>query len=147
MRATQRKAWAENTLKSISSEWNAFKEFARLANILYLPIENWVICFFAQWLIYTGRIKSPGSLAQYVSAVRTVHKMLNLKEIPTPSQFGPLDLILKGFRREAQHPTKKSLPITLPILKLFKKDKQIASVNPHSFAVWSPGPYPQGFST
>ena len=117
MKFVQQHAWASNTLKSISSEWRAFQEFCRLANIFWMPIEPWVLCFFAQWLVSSGRIKTRDSLAQYVSAVRTVHKYLEFPEIPTPSQFGPLDLILKGVRRLAMHKTKKSLPITPPILK------------------------------
>ena len=116
MRFIQKHAWAPNTVKAISSEWKAFKEFCALANIIFLPVAPYVICFFAVWLIATGRVKTRGSLAQYVSAVRTVHVALDFPEIPTPSQYGPLDLILKGTRRLAMHKTKKSLPVTPPIL-------------------------------
>ena len=117
MRFVQRHAWAPNTIKAIASEWKAFKEFCRLANIFWLPIEAWVLCYFAMWLVTSGRVKSRDSLAQYVSAVRTVHKVLEFPDIPTPSQYGPLDMILKGVRRLAMHKTKKSLPVTPPILK------------------------------
>ena len=115
----QRNAWAPNTIKSLTSQWKAFTEFCGLANITMLPIPDHIICFFATWLVSTGRVKTAGSLAQYVSAVRTVHKMLKLPQVPTPSQYGPLDMILKGFRRIAQHKTKKSLPISPPILSNF----------------------------
>ena len=117
MKYVQSQAWAPNTFKAISSEWRTFKIFCKLAGITHLPIEPYVICFFAIWLLSTGRVKSRGSLAQYVSAIRTVHKMLRLKEVPTPSQYGPLDMILKGSRRICQHRIKKSLPVTPPILK------------------------------
>ena len=116
MRYIQQHAWAQSTLKTITSQWKAFKEFCRLANITTLPIADYIICYFAVWLIMTGRVKTQGSLAQYVSAVRTVHKMLKLPQVPTPSQYGPLDMILKGTRRLAQHQTKKSLPVSPPIL-------------------------------
>ena len=112
MRFVQQHAWAKNTLKSLGYEWRAFKLFCNLANVQTVPVENWVICFFAQWLISTGRVKTKGSLAEYVSAVRTVLGMLNVKKVPTPSQYGPLDMILKGTRRLAQHRIKKSLPVT-----------------------------------
>ena len=117
MRFIQQHAWAPNTVKAISSEWKAFKLFCLLANIIYLPVAPYVICFFAVWLISTGRVKTRNSLAQYVSAVRTVHVALDFPEIPTPSQYGPLDMILKGTRRLAMHKTKKSLPVSPPILK------------------------------
>ena len=116
MKYVQSKAWAPNTFKAISSQWKAFKTFCNLAGITHLPIPAYVICFFAIWLLSSGRVKTKGSLAQYVSAIRTVHKMLRLEEVPTPSQYGPLDMILKGTRRLAQHRTKKSLPVSPPIL-------------------------------
>ena len=114
----QQNAWAPNTLQALSSEWKVFKIFCALASIQFMPIAPWALCFFATWLISTGRVKTRGSLAQYISAVRTVHRTLICEEcVPTPSQYGPLDLILKGVRRLAMHRTKKSLPVSPPILK------------------------------
>ena len=86
MQFIQKHAWSPNTVKAICSEWKAFKQFCLLANIVYLPVAPYVICFFAVWLISTGRVKTRNSLAQYVSAVRTVHVALDFPEIPTPSQ-------------------------------------------------------------
>ena len=117
MKFVQQHAWAPNTFKTISSEWRTFKVYCKEAGIHTLPIPIYDICYYALWLSATGRIKTAGSLAQYVSAVRTVHKMLRLEEIPTPSQYGPLDMIMKGTRRIAQHKIKKSLPVSPPILK------------------------------
>ena len=117
MKYVQSKAWAPNTYKAIKSEWRTFKIYCGEAGITSLPIDHCEICYYAIWLSSTGRIKTKASMAQYVSAVRTVHKMLRLAEVPTPSQYGPLDMILKGTRRIAQHRIKKSLPVTPPILK------------------------------
>ena len=117
MRFVQQNAWAKNTLKALSSEWNTFRIYCSLAGITHLPIDDHDICFFAQWCVSSGRIKTKASLAQYVSAIRTVCGMLNVKKVPTPSQYGPLDLILKGVRRLAEHKIKKSLPVTPSILK------------------------------
>ena len=117
MKYVQSKTWAPNTFKAISSQWRAFKIFSGLAGITHLPIPANVIFFFAMWLLSTGRVKSRGSLAQYVSAIRTVHKILRLEEVPMPSQYGPLDMIPKGTRRICQHRVKKSHPVTPPILR------------------------------
>ena len=116
MRFVQKHAWAPSTFKAIQSEWRTFKKYCAEAGITTLPIPDYDICYYALWLGATGRINTVGSLAQYISAVRTVHKMLRLREVPTPSQFGPLDMILRGSRRLACHMTKKSLPVTPPIL-------------------------------
>ena len=72
MEHVQKHAWAPSTFKTISSQWKAFKEYCREANVRTLPISDSEICFFAIWLTSTGRVNSKGSLAQYVSAVRTV---------------------------------------------------------------------------
>ena len=109
----QQNARAPNTIQALSSEWKVFKIFCALASIEFLPIALWALCFFATLLIPTGRFKTRGSLAQYISAVRTIHRTLLCEDcVPTPSQYGPLDLILK-----AMHRTKKSLPVSPPILK------------------------------
>ena len=120
MEHVQKHAWAPSMFKTISSQWKAFKEYCREANVLTLPMDESEICFFAIWLTSTGRVHTKGSLAQYVSAVRTVHKMLRLPLVPTPSEYGPLDMILKGFRRVVQHPTKtvSYTHLTLPTKRI-----------------------------
>ena len=132
MRFVQQNAWAPNTLKALASEWKAFKIYCSLAGITHLPIPDHEICFFAQWLLSSGRVKTKASLAQYVSAVRTVCGMLKIPKVPTPSQYGPLDLILKGSRRLAQHRVKKSLPVSPPILKRFL----LTEISPHAPIVY-----------
>ena len=63
MRFIHKHAWAPNTLKAISSQWKAFKEYCKLAGILTLPIEDRDICFFSVWLTSSGRVTTAGSLA------------------------------------------------------------------------------------
>ena len=57
-------------------------------------------------------------MANYVSAVRGYHHDLGF-DCPTPSQFGPLDRVIKGLRRVSIRPVKRSLPITPTILLNF----------------------------
>ena len=74
--------------------------------------------FLATTLVADGRIKTAGSLAGYVSAVRQYHTDQGY-ECPTPSQFGPLKRVIDGLKRSAQRPIKKSWPITPTILMNF----------------------------
>jgi hypothetical protein len=102
---------------SISSQWKAFKDFCREANVLTLSINESEVHFPAIWVTYTGRSLTKGSLAQYFSVVRTVHKMLRLPPVPTPSEYGSLDMIIKDFRRMVQHLIKNPLSAAPPILE------------------------------
>lgn len=73
------------------------------------------LTLYATWLVLSGRLKAAGSVRQYISAVSVLHAEKGLS-CPTPAQYGPLAQVIKGFRRLAQRPTKKSLPINPPIL-------------------------------
>jgi integrase len=71
---------------------------------------------YATWLAASGRIKSADSLQHYVSAVRTLHTSMGLT-CPSHSEYGPLLHVIRGVRRIAQRPVRKSLPVTPPILR------------------------------
>ena len=36
---------------------------------------------------------------------------------PSPSQYDPLDMVIRGIRQVSQRPVKQSLPVTLVILR------------------------------
>ena len=115
VRFLQKHAWAPQTRASLSSECRAFYAYCDLANIHSFPVDGVQLTLYATWLAMTGRVTAADSLRQYVSAVSTLHRSMGLS-CPTPSQYGPLQQVITGFRRLAQRPTKKSLPITPPIL-------------------------------
>ena len=90
---------APSTVKTISSQWGAFRECYREANVLTLITDESECCFLANGSTFTGRVHSKGSLAQYVGAVKTVHKMLRPSIVSTLSEYGSLGVVLKGFRK------------------------------------------------
>ena len=105
-------AKAPGTKKTQSSQLKAWFRYAEWANVA-LPVGGWHLAMFATSLIVDGRVRSADSLANYVSAVRGYHLDLGMT-CPTPSQFGPLDRVIKGLRKVAICPIKRSLPITRP---------------------------------
>ena len=111
----QESAWAESTKSSKKSEVRAFMAFCIQYGINLLPVSGDVLVLYCCWLVATGRIKSHGSLLQYLSAVSTHHKRLGLT-CPTPSQYGPLLFTVNGIKRELATPSRRSLPITIKIL-------------------------------
>ena len=100
----------------MNSQTKAFKEFAELTAIEFLPVPPIVLCYYAVWLWTMRGLKSPKSIKMYLSAVRTLHRRIGL-DCATPSTFGPLDHVIAGLKRLAQHKTRHSLPITPVILR------------------------------
>ena len=109
-------AWADSTKKALSTEYKAFKAYCRIANIWTLPVTGHQLAMYATWLLSSGRLKSTGSLQQYLSAVRTLHRRIGL-DCPTPKSYGPLDMVVRGSRRSAKRPVHRTLPVTPKILK------------------------------
>ena len=109
-------AWATSTKRALSTEYKAFKAYCRLANITTLPVTGHQLSMYATWLLSSGRLKSTGSLQQYLSAVRTLHRRIGL-DCPTPKSYGPLDMVVRGSRKAAQRPIRRTLPVTPKILK------------------------------
>ena len=50
MQYIQSHAWVARTRKTLDSQTRAFKEFAELAEIEYLPLPPDLVCFYAVWL-------------------------------------------------------------------------------------------------
>ena len=117
MKFLMAQAKAPNTQKTQDSYLKAWKRYADFAKVA-MPVGGWHLAMFATSLVVEGRVKSADSLANYVSAVRKYHHDLGM-DCPTPSQFGPLDRIIKGLRKVSLRPVKKSRPITPTILLNF----------------------------
>ena len=119
MKFLMSQAKAPSTKKTQSSQLKAWFRYADMANVA-LPVGGWHLAMFATSLVVEGRVKSADSLANYVSAVRGYHHDLGMN-CPSPSEFGPLDKVIKGLRSVAIRPKKRSLPITPEILLNFLK--------------------------
>ena len=114
MKFLMAQALAPNTKKTQDSYLKAWRRYADFAKVA-MPVGGWHLAMFATSLVVEGRVRSADSLSNYVSAVRKYHHDLGM-DCPTPSQFGPLDRIIKGLRNVSLRPVKKSRPITPTIL-------------------------------
>ena len=117
MRFLMSMAKAPGTKKTQDSQLKSWFKYMDHAHVT-LPVGGWHLAMYATSLVIEGRVRSADSLANYVSAVRGYHRDLGM-DCPTPSQFGPLDRIIKGLRKVSLRPTKRSLPITPTILLNF----------------------------
>ena len=108
-------AWADSSKKSLNSQQKSFVEFCQLYGLSDWPAKPDTLVVYAAYLIQSGRLKSCSSIRQYLSAVRTLHRMYGL-DCVMPSTYGPLDMIVKGIDRGFTEPSKTRLPITVEIL-------------------------------
>ena len=108
-------AWAPRTRRTLSSQAKAFKEFSSLVDIQELPITGEMLCLYAIWLYAIRGLKAPKSITMYLSAVRTLHRRLDLP-CHTPTSYGPLGQVVSGLKRLLKHKVKKASPITPAIL-------------------------------
>ena len=115
MRFLMANAKAPGTKKTNMSQLKSWFRYCQLAQIPRLPVGGWHLAMYVTSLVVSGKVKSAGSLANYVSTVRGYHRDMGY-DCPTPSQFGPLQRVIDGARRLACRPIKKSLPITPKIL-------------------------------
>ena len=108
-------AWADSTRKTLNSEQKTFLEFLQKYSISEWPVSGDTLVLYCSFLITSGRLKSVGSVKQYLSAASTLHKMFGLS-CHVPSSYGPLNMIVKGIDRSFSVPERKRLPITTDIL-------------------------------
>ena len=108
-------AWAESTIKSLNSEQKSFINFMQQYDITEWPVSGDTLVLYCSHLIQSMRLKSVGSVRQYLSAVSTLHRMFGVT-CDVPSSYGPLGLIVKGIERAYSVPERKRLPITADIL-------------------------------
>ena len=55
----------------------AYYRFCDSFGYQYFPASDWRYCQFAQYLMWEG--KAPGTIDNYVSTIRTMHRLIGLK--------------------------------------------------------------------
>ena len=108
LRETQRKAFSEGTVQNLLCQWRAFYSFCNIYRILVWPATAHIMCLFAQFLSYN--LKSPNSIVNYLSGVRTLHLLTNVTP-PTNSEF-ETRITIRGLRRRMKHCPKQAVPLT-----------------------------------
>ena len=79
----------------------------------FQKIDDEILCLYAQ--VLSRSFKSVQSVRNYLSAVKTLHSLLDLKYPET--DLMQLKLLLRGIARSKQHVPRKASPITPHILK------------------------------
>ena len=112
LRRTQSLAFAQGTLRNLKTQLHRFSEFSYKSALDGLPVSTDTLCLYIQYL--TRSLSSPQSITNYVSGLRTFHKLLDLP-FPSTSDI-QVRLTVKGVNKCLSHTPHQASPITPSIL-------------------------------
>jgi hypothetical protein len=111
----KRNAWADSTLWGYKTGLVAYLLFCNFYNLAPFPLSDQIFGLFVAFLSLS--FKSPDSISNYVSGVKSIYKFVYNIEYGPP---GPhYTLALQGFQRLQQHrvsPVDALLPVDLKIM-------------------------------
>ena len=105
---------ADSTKRTRSTQMRTYFRFADEVGIHHFPPSPRETVLYASWLMLTTCSRSD-SLRQYLAALR-VHAARLGHWVPSPTEFPDLQSVVKGAARLFPGPSRRSLPVTPPIL-------------------------------
>ena len=113
---SQTKAMAvkESTRKGYTTHFTAYTEFCHRFDLQYFPCDNLQLCRFGQYLVKYKQFKSPESVGNYMSGIRTGMALMGWP-IPDPLEK-QMQLFNQGLKTLMPHATKQMKPITPEML-------------------------------
>jgi len=128
----QQNAFALGTRGNLKTQFKAYLEFCTRYEIPGLPATGETLCRFATWTAVTKRAKTGQTVRNFLSAVRTFHKLLG-ENCPTPKTNGQLEFTVRGLNKLLAKAPRRMYPITKDILTfLITIDSQVSPLLPHN---------------
>lgn len=109
---SMRSAFAEGTTRNLEIQWKSYLLFCEAFNFEAFPTSTDILCLYAQFLSRT--LKSPDSIRNYISGVKTLHVILDLDY--TQIKNYQINLAVRGISRALHHCPRQAEPITPQIL-------------------------------
>ena len=112
VKRSQKNAFAEGTLRNLTTQWVRFLIFTISYCLTPLPVSENDICRYAQYL--DGMMTAHETVLNYISGVKTLHVLLGY----TTKQFESLllKLTLRGIKRNNNHIPNQAPPVDVGIL-------------------------------
>ena len=110
-------AFRASTRGNLKSQFKNWSQFCLDYSKNPVPCSGDDLVLYSMWLACSGRAHCGGTIRNNLSGVRTLHKLQGQKLPPAPSEYGPLELVVRGLSRRLDGPTRRMWPITPPILK------------------------------
>ena len=105
----------KQTIKNKDYQWNVFTDFCSLFGEIPIPVSNDTLVRYCVYLI-VQRNCCPGTVRNHLSNIRRYHKLYLNIDIPSPSQYPPLDAVIKGGAKYLGRTVKQKFPVTANIL-------------------------------
>ena len=129
--ATMQAAFAAGSVKNLMSQWEKFSSYKETYGQVHLPISQKDLCRYVQYL--SDQLRSPQSVLNYVSGLKTLHVLLDLST--TSFSSWELKLMLKGVKRLKQHKVRQAAPMTFDLLK--RMSSFVDAANPLHRSCWA----------
>ena len=110
---SRRHAYAVGTYNNMYCHWVKYLIFCIYFKLVAFPAQSSVLAWYAQYL--SRCLKSHASIINYLSSVKTLHKMLNYKTVGFTGFM--LKLTLQGLSRLNAHTVSRAKPVTPAILR------------------------------
>lgn len=124
------RAFATSTKQSYSSHLRSYMKYCSATGDVNLPITNNSLCRYAVHLAQRLDYKS---IPKYLNVLRILHLELDMANPLQDNWF--LNTVLKGIRREKDHPPNRKLAITPDILLSLKR--LLHMTNPSDIMFWA----------
>ena len=108
-------AWAPSTRKTLDSQTRTFVDFLVDMGLDSLPVSGDSLVLYGTFLVDSKKVGCIGSLRQYLSAARTLHRSRGLT-CDTPSSYGPLGNLVNGVERLFSKGVKHMTPVDPQLL-------------------------------
>jgi hypothetical protein len=109
---SQRAAFATGTVKNLKSQWNKFRSFCHLSQDYTLPVSTERLCLYVQFL--SRSLAAPQSFRNYISGLKTLHKLLELA-FPSLSSV-QVKLTFRGLDKLVKHVPRQAFPVDPTLL-------------------------------
>ena len=103
------------TIKNYDYHWRVFSDFCDIYNESPVPVAPETLVRYAVYLI-VQRNCCDRTVRNHLSSIRRYHRLYCNITIPTPSQYFPLEAVLKGGSKYLSRPVQQKYPVTANVL-------------------------------
>ena len=112
--STTQRGYQPGTTRNLSYQINRYLDFCLEFGFSPAPASQLQLRRFAQWISDNPAVNAYGTVSNYLSAVKTFHKIIGVQPPNTTEHM--TSLTLKGLRLDMARPTHQAAPITPQIL-------------------------------
>ena len=107
-------ALAQGTWRNKDAHFSAFLKFCEHYNLISFPAHRDTLVLYVSFLVYVRGI-SVGTIRNHLSTIKSYHAEFDVF-LPSPSQYLPLRLAIRGAKKYLKRAINQKLPVTPQVL-------------------------------